>query len=169
MIYKGNFTEAMKSYVEEKLSKLEKLTEADSFTTVKLGKKNSKDILRLEISCNHVRATANGEDFYHLVNECIDKIISQIKRYKKTMCNKPRSSWSFNEYLIEADNDETEYAKEIVKEKGLVPDKLTDEEAIEEMELLDHNFYIYYSIDRERTCVIYKRSEPGTYGVIMLY
>ena len=166
MIYVGNFTEAMKNYVEEKLSKLQKLTESDEFTTVKVGKKNSKDILRLEISCNGVRATANGEDFYHLVNECVDKIMSQIKRYKKTMSNKSRSS-KFNKYLIETD-DETEYAKEIVKEKGLYPDLLTDEEAIEEMELLDHNFFVYKSIDRERICVIYKRSEPGTYGVIVL-
>ena len=43
MIYVGNFTEAMKNYVEEKLSKLQKLTESDEFTTVKVGKKNSVD------------------------------------------------------------------------------------------------------------------------------
>ena len=59
-------------------------------------------------------------------------------------------------------------AKEIVREKFLNPDTLTDEEAIEEMEVLNHNFYVYYSVDRQRTCVIYKRSEPGTYGVIVL-
>lgn len=167
MIYRGNFTEAMKNYVEDKLSKLQKLTEDDEFTTVKLGKKNSKNILRLEISCNGVRATSNGEDFYHLVNECVDKIMSQIKRYKKTMSNKSRSS-KFDAYSIDVDNDETEYAKEIVKEKFLNPDQLTDQEAIEEMELLAHNFYVYYSVDRQRTCVIYKRTEPGTYGVIVL-
>lgn len=166
MLYVGNFTDAMKAYVEDKISKLKRLTDTDD-TTVKVGKKNSKNILRLEISCNGVRATSNGEDFYHLVNECVDKIMSQIKRYKKTMSNKSRSS-KFDTYSIDVADDETEYAKEIVREKFLNPDELTDQEAIEEMELLAHNFYVYYSVDRQRTCVIYKRTEPGTYGVIVL-
>lgn len=164
MNYVGNFTNAMKEYVEEKILKLNKLTDTDE-VTVKLGKKNSKDIMRLEISCNGVRSTSNGEDFYSLVNECIDKIITQVKRYKKTMSNKSRNS-KINDYSV--DVDETEYAKEIVREKFLNPEEITDDEAIEEMELLNHNFYIYYSVDRQRTCVIYKRSEPGTYGVIVL-
>ena len=164
MNYVGNFTNAMKEYVEEKILKLEKLTDTDD-VTVKLGKKNSKDIMRLEISCNGVRSTSNGEDFYSLVNECINKIITQVKRYKKTMSNKSRNS-KINNYSV--DVDETEYAEEIVREKFLSPEELSDAEAIEEMELLDHNFYVYYSVDRQRTCVIYKRSEPGTYGVIVL-
>ena len=126
-------------------------------------KKNSKDILRLEISCNGVRATSNGEDFYHLVNECVDKIMSQIKRYKKTMSNKSRSS-KFNKYLIETD-DETEYAKEIVKEKGLVPNKLTDEEAIEEMELLDHSFYLFSDLKTGNVKLLYRRND-GDLGLI---
>ena len=166
MLYVGNFTDAMKAYVEDKIGKLKKFTDTDD-TTVKVGKKNSKNILRLEISCNGVRATSNGEDFYHLVNECVDKILSQVKRYKKTMTNKSRNN-KIEAYSIDIDDNETEYAKEIVREKFLNPDTLTDEEAIEEMEVLNHNFYVYYSVDRQRTCVIYKRSEPGTYGVIVL-
>ena len=67
--------------------------------------------------------------------------------------------------VYEEDYFEDEPLEEVAKRKKIYLKPMDEEEAIVQMELLGHSFYIYKSIDNNNVCVLYKRFD-GTYGVI---
>lgn len=153
--YVGNFTAAMKNYTEEKLGKLTNRGIDISNTRVKLTILPNEKLVEISID-NKIRASEKGEDFYNLVVDVVGKISSQYSRFK--------SYRKSIEFPVEGMAPEIE--DKIVKEKIFFLNEMTDEEAIENMELLGHSFYVYQDIDRGgRTCIIYKR-ENETYGII---
>lgn len=159
MKFQGNFTTAMKDNATEKVMKLSKYINCENAI---VAYKTTRDgLTKVEISIgNDVRASKTGEDFYELVPDVVDKLESQIKRYKSTKLYSKRHCGIENLPDVEDTTDE------ITKEKTIVLDKETYDEAIDEMELLGHNFFIYKDVDRaDNICVIYKRFD-GTYGVI---
>lgn len=154
--YVGNFTSAMKSYTEEKIYKLvKKGIECDS-VRVKLEKITAGFVVEISIN-NEIRASKKGEDFYSLVIDVVDKISSQYNRFKEY-----KQTHQISERTIESED----YGNLIEKEKIFIIQEMTDEEAIETMEVLGHQFFVYKDIDRSNnTCVVYKRNNE-TYGII---
>jgi putative sigma-54 modulation protein len=158
------FTEAMKSHVELQVETL----------GTYLNDLNGRAVLRkegplfvLELTMDGVRGSSTGEDFYDLTREVVEKIERQIKKSIGIRQYKPSKKANFKEFVGELSLNPELVEEPVQREKHLVLEEITDREAIEELELLGHDFYVYKDIDRSgNTCVLYKRRN-GTYGVIV--
>lgn len=155
----GNFTPAMKEFTEEKLEKLEVFPESKGEYRITLTVLPNK-IFNVEISLdNKARASSVGEDYYALVIDTIQKLTVQIKKYRKYIDHKTLSS----KYEIETLDEIDEL---IAREKALIVDELSLDEAVAEMDVLGHNFFIFRDIDcANEIAVLYKRKD-GTLGLI---
>jgi len=159
IIFNGDFTEAMKDYTYEKVSKVTTFENYESANVKVLVLAEGK--FNVEISLdNSVRAEKTGDDFYELIIDVVKKLTSQIIRYKKYIQSKCKRA----ENIVEVEDDESGYV--ISKEKMLILDETDRDSAIENMEALGHSFFVYRDIDLGNTvCIIYKR-HAGDYGII---
>lgn len=159
--YLGNFTVAMKEYTEEKLSKLNQVGTYKIVRTVLTVLPNKKFSLEISLD-NKVRASARGEDFYTLVIECVEKLFSQITKYKKYLDKRHSDSKVTLDSLLSMED-----IPDVVREKTLIVEEMSREEAIANMEILGHTFFIFRDIDAQNNItVVYKRKDE-TYGSIL--
>lgn len=155
--FKGNFTEAMKNFCEEKVSKLKKVSEFKNarFSLIVLPNKK----FNLEVSLdNSIRMNTAGDDFYALVVDNVEKLFLKLTKHKKYLDKRHEhtDNFTFDEIDVE----------KVVREKTLMLEDMSREEAIINMELLGHDFFIYKDIDTGYVSVLYRRKDD-TYGVII--
>ena len=163
---KTNITESMKSYAEEKLQKLNKYIEdSDEVTGTLLFKVyGPKQIIEVTIplrSCT-LRVEEEGHDFYAIIDTGIDKLERQIIKNKTRLANKRVKNKS--EFILDFEPEE-ENKNKIVKRKTIELKPMDEEEAILQMELLNHDFYMFKNTETDKTSVVYKR-QHGDYGII---
>ena len=153
-------TDSMKNYIEEKLGKLEKyLKDGDSVrANVVVKVRNKTQIVEITIPLKTIilRSEESQDDFYKAVDKTIDKLERQLRKNKTRLSKHNKSNKEF--MIIEEDES-------IVKRKTIEVKPMNEEEAILQMELLGHQFYMYLDSDKEKYCVVYKRKEGG-YGVL---
>lgn len=159
-------TGAMKDYALEKLTKLEKyISNAEDVTVnvlVKLRNHMQKVEITIFLQSLILRSEEEQEDFYAAVDNSIDKLERQIRKNKTKLESKNRVNKSLNfEYVVEEEQEE----ENIVKRKSVEVKPMDEEEAMLQLELLGHQFYLYNDIDTGKAAVIYKRKD-GNYGVI---
>lgn len=146
---------------EKKLSKLDKFFEDASATVNLLPVQNDITVeLTVKSSDMIFRSVKTGKDKLVLLDECIDTIIRKIRR------NKTKLRKQLHSALPEFDDYEEEDSEHVVvKRKTFDFKPMTSDEAILQMEMLGHNFFVYRDGDTNDVCVVYKRSNGG-YGVI---
>lgn len=166
---KLKITKAMDEYIKEKLEKLDKYLEnSDTVRANVIVKvKNHEQTVEITIPLKSfiLRSEETQEDFYAAVDKTIDRLERQIRKNKtKLMSKKLKPSYDFNLSTIELDEEEEE-DKKILKRKYVEVKPMNEEEAILQMELLGHQFYMYKDADTDKYAVVYKRKD-GNYGVI---
>lgn len=158
-------TDSIKSYLEEKLSKLNKYFEnADEYTASVLIKVNGiNETVEVTIPVKKVilRAEVTSDDLYSSIDLVVDKLERQIRK-NKTRMHRPTKEMYVVDF--EVSDDELEEGK-IVKRKQIDNKPMSEEEAILQMELLGHEFFIFNNSDTNLDSVIYKRKD-GNYGII---
>ncbi len=163
---KIKITDSMKEYIEEKLSKLDKyLKDSDDVSaTVVVKVKNINQILEITIPLKSIilRSEESQDDFYKAVDKTIDKLERQIRKNKTRLSKHTRVSKEI--FFEENSNTDLEEAK-IIKRKKIEVKPMNEEEAVLQMELLGHEFYMYLDSDKDKYCVVYKRKDGG-YGVL---
>ena len=137
--------ERLKAITEKKLSKLDKyFTDAD--TKAKVVFKKEASSLTTEVMLDYagklVRATATGDNFYDNIDVVIPKLEGQIRKYR-TRFDKHQKNVAFKEAAVFETADRDEKTPEVVKGKKFKLQPMTVNEAIEEMELLGHSFYVF--------------------------
>ena len=164
-------TSAMKSYIEDKLGRLDKYLENSDSIRANVIVKVKGHLQTMEITIPLksfiLRSEETQEDFYAAVDKTIDKLERQIRKNKtRLMSRKAKPSYDFNFDMIELPEEKevTEESK-IVKRKTIEVKPMDEEEAILQMELLGHQFYMYKDADTNKPAVVYKRND-GNYGVI---
>ena len=162
-------TSAMKSYLEEKLEKLEKYLENsdDVRANVIVKVKGHEQTVEITIPLKSVilRSEETKEDFYAAVDKTIDKLERQIRKNKtRIMSRKNTPSFDFNFSSVDIEEEKTD-EKKIVKRKTIEVKPMTEEEAILQMELLGHEFYMFKDADTDKPAVVYKRKDEN-YGII---
>ena len=168
VLIRGNkidITDAMKDYVKEKLSKLDKYTlDSDIKATVLVKVRNYTQKVEVTIPLKTLilRAEEESEDFYSAVDLVINKLERQIRKNKTKLKKKEKTG--VREFNIDDIIDLSE-DKEVVKRKKIDIKPMSLEEAILQMELLGHNFYMYKDSELNKTALVYKRHDSG-YGVI---
>jgi len=151
--------------IEHKLSFLDKYILIDDDTTAQaIVKKNGNDI-KLEITVptkvGYLRSEVVNKEIQDAVDISIDKLEDQIRRQKT------RLSRRHKEKLAKTFVDETpvKEAEKLVRVKRVPVDTLEVEDAIMQMELMDHSFFIFREANSDVISVVYKRNEGG-YGLI---
>jgi len=157
-------TDSIKSYVEEKASKLNKyINKEDMEVNVVLsGNKNTSYITEFTLNTGalYIRAEEKNPDLYAGIDLAIDKIERQIRK-NKTKLSKRREEIFIYEEIEEIKDNE----KSIVKRKNIELIPMNEEEAMLQMELLGHDFFIFKDSDSMDIKVLYKRKD-GNYGLI---
>ena len=166
---KLKITDAMHDYVEEKLGKLEKYLENSENVraNVIVKVKGHEETVEITIPLKSfiLRSEETQEDFYAAVDKTIDKLERQVRKNKtKLMSKATKQSYDFNFDSIDFEKEEKETSK-VVKRKTIEVKPMDEEEAILQMELLGHQFFMYKDRDTNAPAVVYKRND-GNYGVI---
>ena len=162
-------TKAMSDYIKEKLEKLDKYLEnSDNVRANVIVKvKNLEPLVEITIPLKSfiLRSEETNEDFYASVDKTIDKLERQIRKNKtKLMSRQEKQSYDFNFTHIDIDEDKEEEHK-IIRRKQVEVKPMNEEEAILQMELLGHQFYMFKDADTNKPAVVYKRKDDN-YGII---
>jgi putative sigma-54 modulation protein len=179
-------SEALMNYVQKKLEKLDRYLPNIMDVRVELGREHTRrgeDYAVAEITIRHrrgaiLRAQEKVAGEMELaINLAVDKMYRQIQRFKGKRIRKGRERFSASlEELnvaeaipeIEVDGDVQEQPPvdaEIIRRKNVAVIAMSEEEAIEQMELLGHTFFIFFNQATGSINVLYKR-RAGGYGVL---
>ena len=160
-------TEGLKSYTSKKLTKLDKFFDDESAAQVTLSVQKDHHII--EITVYHggmiFRAEVRDSDMYAAIDRVIDVLERQIRK-QKTRLEKKLKGGAFDtpEGFIDYD-EEPEF--KIVKTKRYDNKPMSVDEAILQMNLLGHEYYIFNNSENNDKNVVYKRKD-GNYGLIEL-
>lgn len=167
-------TEALREYVEKKLGRLERYFEAPptSDVNVKLSVIREKQNVEVTIPLTGVllRAEERSDDMYASIDLVVDKLERQIRKYKTKVNRKVRQDSGYKNlfkddvvtpvHLLE---EEDEY--EVVRTKRFTLKPMDVEEAILQMNMVGHTFFVFANSDSSQVNVVYKRAD-GKYGLI---
>ena len=163
-------TDAINNYVESKLDRLNKyFKEEDILANVLLRVRGNSQIIEVTIPTDKfiLRSEEEDKDLYAAIDLVTDKLERQIRK-NKTRLNKQNVDNKLKEfnfdYVMEDDEESTE-DEIIVKRKHIEMKPMDEEEAILEMNLLGHEFFVYKDMHTNQVCVLYKRKD-GNYGLI---
>ena len=163
-------TEAIKDYIEEKIGKLDKYFKSEEINSNILIKiRGNKQIIEVTIPTDKyiLRCEVEDDDLYAAIDLVSEKLERQIRKNKTKLQKRTNEGLNkeFNfDYESESETEE-EKDKTIVKRKSVETKPMDEEEAILEMELLGHDFFVYKDMDKDSVCVLYKRKD-GNYGLI---
>ena len=164
---KIKITAAIQEYVETKLSKLDKyFKEADVEANVLIRIKGKEQIIEVTIPYDKytLRSEERREDLYAAIDLVIDKLEGQIRKTKTKLKKQVKKNDTFFNFDYELTKEEKSESK-IVKRKTFEMKPMDEEEAILELELLGHDFFIYKDAHTNEVNILYKRKD-GNYGVI---
>ncbi len=160
-----------KEMVEKKMERIQKLfpTEAEATITLSLEKLVSTVEVTIPLNKRLIRAEVQDADMTAAMDKAVDILESQIVRYKKRMRTKARNAENFlQEYqsiLVPEENLDEEPLYKIKRVKRFEVKPMDAEEAVMEMELIGHNFFVFRNGDTDEVNVVYKRKD-GSYGLI---
>lgn len=160
-------TDAIKDYAEAKLGKLEKYFKDDEITANVLARvRGNSQIVEVTIPTSKfiLRSEEENDDLYAAIDLVSDKLERQIRKNKTRLNRNTKDSVKEFNFDFEI-KEEEESNEKIVKRKNVEMKPMDEEEAILEMELLGHSFFVYKDMDINKICVIYKRKD-GNYGLI---
>ncbi len=161
-------TDAIRNYVEKKLGKIDRLFNEQLIATVicKVHRDGTKVEVTIPIKFLTLRAEVKDRDLYAAIDKSVDKLEAQLRKNKHKM-NRSLQEREGLKNTFSDDLDLEELEKELidpVKKKKIKLEILSLEEAMTQMDLLDHDFFIYKNEDNE-TSILYLRDD-GKYGLI---
>jgi putative sigma-54 modulation protein len=174
-------SDRVRDYVEKKVGKLDRyLPEIDEarveITQEKTKSSRDRNIVQLTLRANGtiLRAEERAEGIYAAIDTVVDKIHRQIVRYKDKrtdrwqghVTNSKRSEEempAIDQEILSALAEEQE--RKIVRTKRFPVTSMTEDEAVEQMELLGHNFFVFYNAHFGRLNVLYRRTD-NNYGLL---
>ena len=159
-------TEGLKAAVEDKLNKLEKYftPDTDVYVTLSVEKERQKAEVTIPAKGNYIRSEQVSNDMYVSIDLVEEVIERQLRKYKNKIVDKQQESTNFQKAYLDKDYEEDEEVKIIrTKKFGIKP--MYPEDACVQMELLGHNFFVFFNAETEQVNVVYKR-KGNTYGLI---
>ena len=163
-------TDAINNYVESKLDRLNKYFKEDNIlANVLLRVRGNGQIIEVTIPTDKfiLRSEESDKDLYAAIDLVTDKLERQIRK-NKTRLNKQNFDNKFREFNFDFELDDSEESTDseaIVKRKKLEMKPMDEEEAILEMNLLGHEFFVYKDMHTNSINILYKRKD-GNYGLI---
>jgi len=163
-----NVYEDMKALIEKKLSKLDRYFANESQATVTMKCRNHGE-KRLEITLlaggTVFRSEVSAESFRDALDEAVSNIDRQIRKNKTKLQKRLRDNSFVQPQPDEFDDLEAEEIS-IIRQKTYSIRPMSPEDAVLEMNLSGHNFYVFIDSEHNCTSVVYKR-EDGGYGLML--
>ncbi len=156
-------TPALKSYAEEKIGKFEKYVSNITEAVVTLGveKYRHKAEVLLKVNGVLIQAEAVTGEVYSAIDEVVEKLESQVKKYKGKFKSHRKGQMRTDEIL----SGDIKEKGNIIKHKRFDIKPMSPEEAVDQMELLDKDFFVFSNAISEDINVVYRRKD-GNYGLI---
>ena len=152
--------------IERKFEKLGKFFSDDTTVNVTMGYKKNRQTMEAMIVVKGMifRAEYTDTDMNVCVDKVVDRLTSQITRYKKKIqkSHKQVKGIVFEE-VPEVEADDIDLKP--VKKKTFEIAPMDVDEAILQMEMLNHNFFVFLNAETEKVAVVYKRTDNG-YGLL---
>ena len=164
---KIDVTPAIKGYIEEKIGKLDKYLEnpQEVSATVVIRVRGNEQIVEVTIPIRKVilRGEQSHSDLYAAIDIVSDKMERQIRKNKTKLKKQNNNFVEFN-MDFEPESEESE-DKTVVKRKSIEMKPMSEEEAILQMELIGHEFFVFKDVESDNVSILYKRKD-GDYGII---
>lgn len=165
-------TPAIRDYVEKKVGKIERYFDQEIDATAHVNLRTYSDntaVVEVTIPLKNltVRAEEDSQDLYGSIDLVVDKLERQIRKHKTKLNRRSRETGLlpdsvFDEAQVEDDNDG---GINIVRSKRVSLKPMSDEEAVLQMEMLGHDFFVFEDADADSTSIVYRRRD-GDYGLI---
>lgn len=160
-------TDALREATIKKIKRLDKFFQQDIEAKVVLSveKKIQKVEVTIPFNGRIVRVEEYSDDMYNSIDEAVESLEQQIRKHKTKLQDKRHTSESIKFENIEPldENEEPEF--KVVKTKRFAIKPMNIEEAILQMDLLKHNFFVFLNADSEEVNVVYRRND-NNYGLI---
>ncbi len=168
-------TPRLRDYVEKKTARLDRYLPNLSSIQVELAMENTRSAVQrhvAEITIRDergtiLRAEERNSDMFAAIDAVVDKLYRQIERYRGKHKRKTRGKSEEQEFgePLPIDEDLMEEDQVIVRRKRFALYPMSAEEAIDQMELLGHDFYVFFNSEDDAVNVIYRRRD-GTFGLL---
>ncbi len=165
-------TEGLRNYVEKRFAKLEKYFTREMTGTVTLIIERNEHIIEATIPINRfiLRAEESSHDMYTSIDNVVEKIERQVRKYKTRVNRKGKQvGMDYPPFTTteELDNTEEDVANNdrVEKTKTFVVKPMDVEEAIMQLELVDHDFFVFLNDKTDEIEVVYRR-KGNKYGLI---
>jgi putative sigma-54 modulation protein len=156
-------TDAIKEYTEKRLSKFDKLIGAEEAIVTM---RSNKDRQRLEVTIPYhgmlIRGEEEGYDIFTCIDNVAAKLESQIHKYRTRLIKRGRQNRDIQPEVAEPHWVEDDQP---VKIKTFSTKPMPVEEAVMQMNLLGHNFFVFYNTESNKVNVLYRRFD-GEYGLL---
>ena len=169
-VYSGKdvVSDSLKARTEKKLSKLERYFTQEPESIVRFKQqRGGRNIAEITMSVNGLilRAEEDSNDMYLSIDRAVDKLESQIRRYRTKMGKQVREARAeAPEAAVEPVYEEANY--DVVRVKRFSVKPMDVEDAITQMELLGHNFFLFMNSETDTMSVLYRRND-GSYGLLL--
>lgn len=170
-------TDWLRQYVEKKIGRLDRylpnISEARVELSVQKTKSaNDRQVAQVTIRSNGaiLRAEEKSDDMFASIDAVADKMHRQVARFKERRVRRGRAASGESVSLADESSEMVQAAEEetppsVVRVKKFLVQPMTEEEAIEQMELLGHDFFLFYNPDTASVNVVYRRRD-GNYGLL---
>ena len=159
-------TESLKEIAEKKFSRLDKYFSEEVETRLVFSTIKDEQTVEATIFLPKtiIRAEETTDDMYSSMDNAVDALARQIRKHKTKLKRRYQNNETIRfDEIAEKEKEETE--NKIVKRKNFELSPMNEEEAILQMELLNHNFFVFLDADTETVSIVYKRKD-GNYGKI---
>ena len=162
-------SDSLMDRIEKKLAKLDRYFHDDAEANIRLSQeKGGRNIAEITISAGGMllRAEETSSDMYNSIDGAVDKLNRQIRRHRTKLDKKLRAS-AFEPApdIGGAEEDDVPAQYNVVRTKKFAVKAMRVDDAIAQMELLDHDFFLFRDEETDGICLVYRRND-GTYGLL---
>ena len=160
-------TTGLRSAIEQKLGKLERYftPDTDVIVTLSVEKERQKMEVTIPVMGTIIRSEQESDDMYVTIDLVEEVIERQLRKFKNKLVAKHQEGGHFKAAFAEVEDDVDEGEIKIIRTKRFGIKPMFPEDACVQMELLGHNFFVFYNAETDEVNVVYKRKD-NTYGLI---
>lgn len=160
-------TDALRNYVDKKVGKIARYfhEEIDTVALLSVEKDRQRAELTLQVNGMILRSEAETPDMYASVDDAVDRLERRIRKYKTRINRRMRRTGIEAPPAPGGDDDEGDEEVRIVRVKRFAVKPMDPEEAILQMNLLGHDFFVFRNGQTGEVNVTYRR-KGGGYGLI---
>lgn len=161
-------TPGLKDTIEHKLGKLERYftPETEIIVTLSVEKERQKIEVTIPVKGHIIRSEQSSNDMYVSIDLVEEVIERQLRKYKNKLVARNQEGSNFKQEFFESEDTSSEDDEiKIIRTKRFGIKPMFPEDACIQMDLLGHDFYVFFNAETEEVNVVYKRKN-GTFGLI---